>query len=184
MDDSPRRRFSWAHVLFGVAVVSTVAFTAFPFSAYNFGRLTGALAFGFVVRLVYVKLGRGAGLPVWSGWIFVLALLPAWASHGDQKSQAVDQSSKAAVRHGVVASEAAATPRDRCVGLPLDDCDAQVGSRVHLPRRTIRVFVHRVCVRALGNEVAARCGAKGSSRASGPDTRRRRCPGPARDGGR
>jgi hypothetical protein len=52
------------------------------------------------------------------------------------------------VRHGVVASKAAATPRDRCVGLALDDWDAHLASRVRLPRRTIRIFVRRVCARA------------------------------------
>jgi hypothetical protein len=147
-DAASRRRFSWARVLFGVAAASVVAFTAVPPSAYGVGSLTGALAFGFVVRLVYVKLRRGDGLPVWSGWIFVLALLPALASSAERRNQAIDQSSNAAVRQGVVASKVAATPVDRCVGLALDDWDAHWASRSRVPRKTIRIFTRRVCVRA------------------------------------
>ena len=168
-DAASRRRFSWAHVLFGVAAVSVICFTALPVSAYGVGSLTGALAFGFVVRLVYVKLRRGAGLPVWSGWIFVIALLPALASQADRRNQAIDQSSNAAVRHGVVASKAAATPVDRCVGLALDDWDANWSSRSRLPRKTIRVFTRRVCTRAEQDGVLRDDGAilRGSARALG-----------------
>jgi catechol 2,3-dioxygenase-like lactoylglutathione lyase family enzyme len=148
MDAEPRRRFSWLHVLFGVAAVSTVAMTAFPFSAYNFGRLCGVLGMAFLVRLGYVKLRRDTRLPLWSGWIFVLALGAAFLARAGQHDDAVEQSSKAAVEHGVVASKADATPRDRCMGLALEDWDAHLASRVDLPRRTIRIFVRRVCARA------------------------------------
>jgi hypothetical protein len=179
-DAASRRRFSWAHVLFGVAAVAVVAFTVIPFSAYGAGSLTGALAFGFVVRLVYVKLRRGAGLAVWSGWILVIALLPALASQAERRNQAIDQSSSAAVRQGVVASKDAATPVDRCVGLALDTWDANWASRSRLPRRTVRIYTRRVCTRAgqdgvlredggippasqrsLGNEVAVEMRAEG-----------------------
>jgi hypothetical protein len=168
-DAASRRRFRWAHVLFGVAAVSVVFFTALPLSAYGVGSLTGALAFGFVVRLVYVKLRRRAALPVWSGWILVIALLPALASQADRRNQAIDQSSNAAVRHGVVATKAAATPVDRCVGLALDDWDANWSSRSRLPRKTIRIFTRRVCARAEQDGVLRDDGAimRGSARALG-----------------
>jgi hypothetical protein len=153
MDDAPRRHLSWLSVLFGVAAVSTVAWTVFPFTAYNFGRLCGCLAFGFVARLVYVKLRRSAQLPVWSGWIFVLALVAAFAGRSQQHDAAVDQASDAAVKQGVVASKDAATPRDRCVGLALQVWEPHAVQRFHLPRRTLRIFVLRLCARAAADGV-------------------------------
>ena len=60
-------------------------------------------------------------------------------------------------------------PRDRCVGLALEDWDAHWASRSRLPRRTIRIFTRRVCVRADEDAVLREDGAipRASARALG-----------------
>jgi len=78
--DAPTR-FRVANVLFALAGIFALMYTLPPFTAYSIGASVGTFFLAFFLRAVYVKiLRRRAYLPLFSGWILVLALLIAFIS--------------------------------------------------------------------------------------------------------
>ena len=126
------------------------ALLAFLFSGFVWQVFVAALVLAFGVRLAYVLLRWRVRPRLLSEWIFVIALglllMVAVRAPGPKTRRA----NATAVRQGVVAKSAEATPRDRCVGLLLDWWD-EAGARQASPGWTkprFRVFVARVCRRA------------------------------------
>ena len=126
------------------------ALLAFLFSGFVWQVFVAALLLAFGVRLAYVLLRWRVRPRLLSEWIFVIALglllMVAVRAPGPKTRRA----NATAVRQGVVAKSAEATPRDRCVGLLLDWWDED-GARQASPGWTkprFRVFVARVCRRA------------------------------------
>ena len=126
------------------------ALLAFLFSGFVWQVFVAALVLAFGVRLAYVLLRWRVRPRLLSGWIFVVALglllMVAARASGPKTRRA----NATAVRQGVVAKSAEATPRDRCVGLLLDWWDED-GARRASPgwtKQRFRVFVARVCRRA------------------------------------
>jgi hypothetical protein len=120
------------------------------YSAFIPQLFVAALILAFGIRLAYVLLRWRSGRPLLSGWIFVIALgllLDVAAGAPGPKTR---RANATAVRQGVVAKAAEATPRDRCVALLLDWWD-EGGVRqgaVAWTKPRFRVFVARVCRRA------------------------------------
>lgn len=143
-------KFSIARVLFAVAAVCAFLWTVIPFSSYSLGTFLGVLAIAFLIRLVSVRVfRRQAGLPVWSGWIFVIAMVLGFLTFTGRREQAVQASSAAAEEQGVVADAAAAKPVDRCLGNALAAWDASPAARPQtMTKGTYRIFFERVCARA------------------------------------
>ena len=135
------------------------ALLAFLYSALVPQVFAAALILAFGVRLAYVLLRWRARPPLLSGWIFVIALgllLTAGAGAPGRKAR---RANAAAVRQGVVASQADATPRDRCVGLLLDWWDKEGARRSpDWTKPRFRVFVERVCRRADDEHVLRKSG--------------------------
>jgi energy-coupling factor transporter transmembrane protein EcfT len=123
---------------------------AFLYSAFVPQVFAAALILAFGVRLAYVLLRWSSRRPLLSGWIFVIALglllMVAVRAPGPETRRA----NAAAARQGLVAKEADARPRDRCVGRLLDWWDEN-GARQAGPGWTkarFRIFLTRVCRRA------------------------------------
>jgi hypothetical protein len=132
-------------VFFVLAAALAVLFSAFVWQVF-----VAALILAFGVRLAYVLLRWRVRPRLLSGWIFVIALglllMVAVRAPGTKARRA----NATAVRQGVVAKSAEATPRDRCVGLLLDWWD-EAGAHQASPGWTkprFRGFVARVCRRA------------------------------------
>ena len=126
------------------------ALLAFLFSGFVWQVFVAALVLALGLRLAYVLLRWRVRPRLLSGWIFVVALglllMVAARAPGPKTRRA----NATAVRQGVVAKSAEATPRDRCVGLLLDWWDDE-GARRASPgwtKQRFRVFVTRVCRRA------------------------------------
>ena len=131
-------------IFFGLAAVWT-----FIVSGGYWQIFVAALVLAFGLRLAYVVARRRARKPLVSGWIFVVALALVVTAAAGTHGRRVRRANAAAVRQGVVATAADATPVDRCVGLYLDWWDAD--GRKRAPRWTkpqVRVFLADVCWRA------------------------------------
>jgi energy-coupling factor transporter transmembrane protein EcfT len=132
-------------MFFGLA-----AALAFLYSSFIWQVFVAALILAFGVRLAYVLLRWRSRPPLLSGWIFVIALgmllMVAVRVPGPKTRRA----NATAVRQGVVAKTADATPRDRCVGVLLDWWD-EYGARqgaVGWTKPRFRVFAAHICRRA------------------------------------
>lgn len=132
-------------VFFGLAAALTALYSSFIWQVF-----VAVLILAFGVRLAYVLLRWRSRRPLLSGWIFVIALgmllMVAVRVPGPKTRHA----NASAVRQGVVAREADATPRDRCVGVLLDWWD-EGGARLANPswtRARFRIFAVRICRRA------------------------------------
>jgi hypothetical protein len=133
-------------VFFGLAAALGLLYSALTPQLF-----VAALILAFGIRLAYVLLRWRSGRPLLSGWIFVIALgLLLDVAAGGAPGPKTRRANATAVRQGVVAKDADATPRDRCVGLLLDWWDEE-GARqgaVAWTKPRFRVFVARVCRRA------------------------------------
>jgi hypothetical protein len=123
---------------------------ALLYSAFTWQVFVAALILAFGIRLAYVLLRWRSGRSLLSGWIFVIALgllLDVAAGAPGPKTR---RANATAVRQGVVAKAADATPRDRCVGLLLDWWDEQGARQGALgwTKPRFRVFAARICRRA------------------------------------
>ena len=130
-------------------VVALAVFVPLLVVGGNARVFTAALILAFVVRLAYVLVRRGRR-HVLSAWIFVIALGLLLTAAAGSPARRMRHANAAAVRQGVVAKGADASPRDRCVGLLLDWWDKS-GASEAFPGWTkprFRVFVARVCRRA------------------------------------
>ena len=94
-----------------------------------------------------------------SGWIFVIALGLLVTAAAGSEGRHVRRANAAAVRQGVVAASAEATPRDRCVGMLLDWWDRD-GARQSpdWTKPRFRLFVAGVCRRAADEHVLRKDG--------------------------
>jgi len=119
----------------------------------------GTLIFAFAVRLAYVLLRWRVRPRLLSGWIFVIALALLLTAEAGAPGRRTRRANAAAVRQGVVAKGAAATPRDRCVGLLLDWWDEDGARRSpDWTKPRFRVFVTGVCRRADEEHVLRKTG--------------------------
>ena len=145
-----QKKFSIARVLFAVAGVCAFLWTAMPVSSYNLGGFLGVLALAFLIRLVSVRVfRRQRDLPVWSGWIFVIAMVLGFLTFSGRREQAVQAASDHAERQGVVVDAAYARPVDRCLGDALAAWDASPTARPQtMTKGTYRIFFQRVCAMA------------------------------------
>jgi hypothetical protein len=135
------------------------ALLAVLYSAFIPQVFAAALILAFGVRLAYVLLRWRARPRLLSGWIFVIALGLLLTAAAGAPGRHVRRANAAAVRQGVVAKGAHATPRDRCVGLFLDWWDED-GAR-QSPEWTkpkFRVFAAGVCRRAADEHVLRKDG--------------------------
>jgi len=108
-----------------------------------------ALILAFGLRLVYVIARRRARKPLLSGWIFVVALALVLTAAAGTHGRRVRRANAAAVRQGVVATAADATPVDRCIGHYLDWWDADGRKRSpSWSKPEVRIFLGDVCRRA------------------------------------
>jgi hypothetical protein len=129
-------------------VVALAVFVPLLVVGGNARVFTAALILAFVVRLAYVLVRRGRR-HVLSAWIFVIALGLLLTAAAGSPARRMRHANAAAVRQGVVAEGAEATPRDRCVGLLLDWWDKEAARRSPgWTKPQYRVFVTRVCRRA------------------------------------
>lgn len=122
----------------------------FLFSGFIWQVFVAALILAFGVRLAYVLLRWRVRPRLLSGWIFVIALGLLLMVGVRAPGPKTRRANATAVRQGVVAKGAEATPRDRCAGLLLDWWD-EGGARLASPgwtKQRFRVFVARVCRRA------------------------------------
>ena len=136
-------------IFFGLAAVWT-----FIVSGGYWQIFVAALVLAFGLRLGYVIARRPARKPLVSGWIFVVALSLVVTAAAGTHGRRVRRASAAAVRQGVVATAADATPVDRCVGLYLDWWDTD--GRKRAPSWTkpqVRLFLEDVCRRARAEQV-------------------------------
>jgi hypothetical protein len=141
-----RRRHAFRRVAFALTAVLT-----FLFAGASLRVFAAALILAFVVRACYAAIRRRARPRVLSGWIFVIALGLLVTAAAGSPGRRVRRASSAAVRQGVVPSAAAATPRDRCVGVYLDWWDKDGASQnpaAGWTKTTFRVFATRLCARA------------------------------------
>jgi hypothetical protein len=132
-------------VFFVVAAALALLYSSFIPQVF-----AAALILAFGVRLAYVLLRWRSRRPLLSGWIFVIALGLLLDVAATAPGPETRRANAAAVRQGVVADRAHATPRERCVGLLLDwwdDEGARQGALLWTKPR-FRVFVARVCRRA------------------------------------
>jgi hypothetical protein len=132
------------------ALFALAAFLAALYSAFIWQVFAAALILAFGVRLAYVLLRWRVRPRLLSGWIFVIALALLLIVAAGTPGRKTRRANAAAVRQGIAAKRAHATPRDRCVGLLLDWWDEE-GARQANPGWTkprFRVFVARVCRRA------------------------------------
>ncbi len=148
---APKSRFKWTRVLFALAAVFTFTLTAFPLNSYRLGSFAGTLAIAFVLRFLYVKVNRRRpGLPIVSGWVFViafaLAVLGTPGRHRIADDKAfTEASSRSAESQGLVASADEATPVQRCIGLALDQWEITPQIRSAVPKPLFRQNAGRVC---------------------------------------
>jgi hypothetical protein len=132
-------------VFFALAAALTLLYSAVIWQVF-----AAALILAFGVRLAYVLLRWRSRRPLFSGWIFVIALAMLLDVAATAPGPKTLRANAAAVRQGVVAKTAAVTPRDRCVGLLLDWWDkdgARQGALVWTKPR-FRAFAARICRRA------------------------------------
>jgi hypothetical protein len=137
-------------ILFGLA-----ALLGYLLSGADLKFFVAALILAFGLRLVYVLVRWRARRPLLTGWIFVIALALLVTTAFDSHGRRLHRASLVAVRQGVVASAADATPRDRCVGRYLDWWDAG-GKKKRAPGWTkarFRAFLDDVCRRAEAERV-------------------------------
>ena len=128
---------------------------AFLYSAFVWQVFVAALILAFGVRLAYVLLRWRARPRLLSAWIFVIALGLLMTSAAGEPGRRTRRANAAAVRQGVVAKGAHATPRDRCVGMLLDWWD-KAGAQHQSPEWTkpkFRVFAAGTCGRAAEEHV-------------------------------
>ena len=141
-------------VLFALA-----AFLALVLSGGYLQVFVAALILAFGVRLVYVVVRGRARRSLLSGWIFVIALGLLLTAAAGSNGRRTRRANAAAVRQGVVASAAEATPRDRCIGSLLDWWDKEGARRAPgWTKPQFRVFVARVCRRAEEQHVLRKTG--------------------------
>ena len=136
-------KFSIARVLFAVAAVCAFLWTGLV-------TFLGVLAIAFLIRLISVRVfRRERDLPVWSGWIFVIAMVLGFLTFSARREQAVQASSAAAEQQGVVVDAAYAKPVDRCLGNALANWDSSAINRAQaMTKGTYRIFYQRVCAMA------------------------------------
>jgi len=148
---APKSRFKWTRVLFALAAVFTFALIAFPLSSYGLGSFAGYLAVALVLRFLYVKLNRRRpGLPITSGWVFVIAFVLAVLGTPGRHHIANDKAfteagSRSAEKQGLVASADEATPVQRCIGRTLDQWETTPQIRSTVPKPLFRKNAGRVC---------------------------------------
>jgi hypothetical protein len=132
------------------AFFALAAFLTLLYSSFIPQVFAAVLILAFGVRLAYVLLRWRSRRPLLSGWIFVIALGMLLDVAVTAPGPETRRANASAVRQGVVADRAHATPRDRCVGRLLDWWDEE-GARQAGPGWTkprIRIFFTRVCRRA------------------------------------
>ena len=134
---------------FVLAALLTALYSAFIPQVF-----AAALILAFGVRLAYVLLRWRVRPRLLSGWIFVIALGLLLTADAGSEERHVRRANAAAVRQGVVAKGARATPRDRCAGLLLDWWDDEGARRSpEWTKPEFRVFVAGVCARAADEHV-------------------------------
>jgi hypothetical protein len=136
-------------VFFALAAALTALYSSFIWQVFV---ATLLLAFG--VRLAYVLLRWRVRPRLLSGWIFVIALGMLLMVAAGEPGRRTRRANAAAVRQGVVAKGARATPHDRCVGMLLDWWD-RAGAR-QSPEWTkpqFRVYAAGACDRAAEDHV-------------------------------
>ena len=146
-------------IFFGLCALGTVLLTGAIFGGYLLRMLFVVLALAFLVRAVYVAVRRGRRRPLWSGWIFVIALVVAamnlfGAYHGAQ-----ERSARAAVAEGLVRDRREVTPQIRCVATYLVEWKRQpVDERTWPTKADDRAFGTEVCRRAAAQHALYRDG--------------------------
>jgi hypothetical protein len=136
-------------VFFGLCAVATVLLTGAVFGGYLLRMFLVVLAFAFLLRTAYVVVRRGNGRPLWSGWIFVVALALAAMNLVGAYHRTRERSAAAAIREGLVTDRSELTPHIRCVALYLVAWERQpVDERVWPTKADDRAFASEVCRRA------------------------------------
>jgi hypothetical protein len=132
-------------VFFGLAAALGLLYSALIWQVF-----VGALILAFGIRLAYVLLRWRVRPRLLSGWIFVIALGLLVTVAAGTPGRKTRRANASAVRQGVVARSAEATPRDRCVGLLLDwwDKDGAREGALFWTKPRFRVFAAQICRRA------------------------------------
>jgi hypothetical protein len=133
----------------------------FGFFAFASFVLTGAFLGGFLLRMFFVVLAfsvavraayvlaRRRRVPLWSGWIFVIATGFAVMILVGGHHRRLERSANAAISEGLVADRSELTPHIRCVALYLVAWDRQRASERARPTKAAeRAFASDLCRRA------------------------------------